>query len=123
MKKILYSILSATCIFLFGCEKNLLDQVPKDALSEVVVWSDPQAAKQFVNGIYGAMPSGFDRNYQGWGKGLYLLDGVTDDGDVCMPWTSANQLQSANFLPGQNFGRIIIAWFGKPMLPWSTWTS
>ncbi len=102
MKKILYSILSATCIFLFGCEKNLLDQVPKDALSEVVVWSDPQAAKQFVNGIYGAMPSGFDRNYQGWGKGLYLLDGVTDDGDVCMPWTSANQLQSANFLPSSS---------------------
>lgn len=102
MKKTLYIILSATCIFLFGCGKNLLDQVPKDALSEVVVWSDPQAAKQFVNGIYGAMPSGFDRNYQGWGKGLYLLDGVTDDGDVCMPWTSANQLQSANFLPSSS---------------------
>lgn len=102
MKKTLYIILSATCIFLFGCEKNLLDQVPKDSLSEITVWSDPQAAKQFVNGIYGAMPSGFDRNYQNWARGLYLLDGCSDDGDVCMPWTTAEQLQSGNFLPSSS---------------------
>lgn len=102
MKKIIYSILFATSFLFFGCDKKLLDQVPKDSLSEITVWSDPQAAAQFVNGIYGNMPSGFDRNYQGWGKGLYLLDGCTDDGDVCMPWTSSNELQTGNFLPSSS---------------------
>lgn len=102
MKKIIYIMFSAASLFLVGCEKDLLNQVPKDSLSEVTVWSDPQAATQFVNGIYGGIPSGFDRNYQGWGKGLYLLDGCTDDGDVCMPWTSSNELQSANFLPSSS---------------------
>lgn len=99
MKKVIYSLLSVASISLLSCQKNLLDQVPKDSLSELTVWSDPQGAKQFVNGIYGNMPSGFDRNYGGWAKGLYLLDGVTDDGDVCMPWTSAEQMETGDFLP------------------------
>jgi len=83
----------------FNCEKDILDQVPKDSLTEELVWTDPQGATQFVNAIYGRMPSGFDRNYQGWAKGLYILDGATDDGDVSMGWTHSNQLQSGDFLP------------------------
>ena len=82
-----------------SCEKDLLDQVPKDSLTEELVWTDAQGALQFVNAIYGNMPSGFDRNYQGWAKGLYLLDGATDDGDVSMGWTHSNQLQTGDFLP------------------------
>ncbi len=99
MKKIFFAIAITSTAFLMSCSKNLLDQIPKDALSDATVWNDPQAATQFVNGIYGNMPSGFNRNYQGWAKGLYLLNGATDDGDVCMPWTSAEQLQTASFLP------------------------
>lgn len=104
MKKILYKILQLVCtltsITLFsGCESDILNQVPKDSLTGETVWTDPQGAIQFVNAIYGQMPSGFDRNYQGWAKGLYLLDGVTDDGDVGMPWTHSNELQTGNFLP------------------------
>tara|TARA_R110000796_G_scaffold104102_1_gene213702 strand:- start:43047 stop:44720 length:1674 start_codon:yes stop_codon:yes gene_type:complete len=83
----------------FSCEKDILNQVPKDSLTEELVWTDPQGATQFVNAIYGNMPSGFDRNYEGWAKGLYLLDGTTDDGDVSMGWTHSNQLQSGDFLP------------------------
>ncbi len=88
------------CILtLFGCQEDFLDQVPKDSLTEETVWTDPQGAIQFVNGIYGEMPSGFDRVYEGWAKGLYLLDGASDDGDVAMGWTHSNVLQSAEFLP------------------------
>jgi hypothetical protein len=83
----------------FSCEKDILNQVPKDSLTEELVWTDSQGATQFVNAIYGNLPSGFDRNYQGWAKGLYLLDGTTDDGDVSMGWTHSNQLQSGDFLP------------------------
>ncbi|WP_010519416.1 RagB/SusD family nutrient uptake outer membrane protein [Croceivirga radicis] len=82
-----------------GCESDILDQVPKDSLTEELVWTDVQGATQFVNSIYANMPSGFDRNYGGWAKGLYLLDGTTDDGDVSMQWTHSNQLQSGDFLP------------------------
>src|SRR5680860_641611 len=88
------------CITMFfSCEKDILNQLPKDSLTDELVWTDPQGATQFVNAIYGNMPSGFDRNYEGWAKGLYLLDGTTDDGDVSMGWTHSNQLQTGDFLP------------------------
>jgi hypothetical protein len=104
MKKILYKILQLVCTLtsitlIASCESDILNQVPKDSLTGETVWTDPQGATQFVNAIYGQMPSGFDRNYQGWARGLYLLDGVTDDGDVGMPWTHSNELQTGNFLP------------------------
>ncbi|WP_051590619.1 RagB/SusD family nutrient uptake outer membrane protein [Flavobacterium daejeonense] len=98
------------CItMLFSCSSDILDQTPKDSLTEELVWSDPQGAIQFVNGIYGGMQSGFDRNYDGWAKGLYLLDGCTDDGDVSMGWTHSTVLQNAQFTPdnvpwGQTWG-------------------
>lgn len=104
MNKIKYKLISFGCTLMsimlfFSCDTNILDQLPKDSLTGETVWTDPQGAVQFVNAIYGQMPSGFDRNYQGWAKGLYLLDGVTDDGDVGMPWTHSNELQTGNFLP------------------------
>ncbi|PHQ29562.1 RagB/SusD family nutrient uptake outer membrane protein [Leeuwenhoekiella nanhaiensis] len=103
MKKYKVNIVKIGILAVLGvfssCNEDLLDQVPKDSLTEEIVWTDEQGAIQFVNGIYGSMPSGFDRNYGGWAKGLYLLDGTTDDGDVSMQWTHSNQLQSGDFLP------------------------
>ena len=101
-KNIIFYVFSFSVCILCGCQKNFLDQVPKDAITEDVVWGDPNVAQQFVNGIYGDMPSAFDRSYDGWAKGIYNLDGVTDDGDVCMPWTSSHRLQDANFLPSNS---------------------
>ncbi|PPK87095.1 putative outer membrane starch-binding protein [Neolewinella xylanilytica] len=80
-----------------ACNDDLLNQIPKDSLTEELVWTDPAGATQFVNLIYGDMPSGFDRNYDGWAKGLYLLDGLTDDGDVSMLWTHSTVYQNATF--------------------------
>lgn len=98
IKNILQFGCALMCItMLFSCSDDLLDQTPKDSLTENLVWTDPQGAIQFVNGIYGNMQSGFDRNYDGWAKGLYLLDGCTDDGDVSMGWTHSTRLQNAQF--------------------------
>lgn len=94
----LVTLLLCTLV-LWGCDKDILDQIPKDSLTEESVWTDPQGAIQFVNNIYGDMPSGFDRNYDGWAKGLYLLDGCSDDGDVSMGWTHSTLLQNGEFLP------------------------
>ncbi|MEO6685150.1 MAG: RagB/SusD family nutrient uptake outer membrane protein [Dyadobacter sp.] len=102
MRKLINIILLSSLYLLNSCNSDILDQLPKDSLSDATVWTDPQAATQFVNGIYGSMPSGFDRNYQGWGKGLYLLDAASDDGDLCFPWTTVEALQSGNFLPSSS---------------------
>jgi len=99
MKNISKYIVLALALVASACKKDILDKVPKDAISEVVVWKDATAATAFINGIYGKLPSGFDRNYQGWYYGVYILDATTDDGEVCMPWTSAQQLQNGDFLP------------------------
>ena len=88
MNKIIYKLMRFGCALMctttFLSCTDILDQLPKDSLTGQTVWTDPQGAVQFVNAIYGQMPSGFDRNYQGWAKGLYLLDGASDDGDVGM---------------------------------------
>ncbi len=106
MKKI-KNLLQLGCILIVGtsmmlsCEKGLLDQVPKESLTEELVWTDPQGAIQFVNGLYSGLPSGFDRSYDGWGGGLYILDGVTDDGATSstINWQHSELLKTGNFLP------------------------
>jgi len=100
IKKILNFGYILTCTsMMFSCQADFLDTVPKDSLTEETVWTDPQGATQFINGIYGGLQSGFDRNYDGWAKGLYLLDGCSDDGDVTMGWTHSTLFQNADFTP------------------------
>ena len=90
---------SLSLLLIWGCE-DVLNKIPKDALTEEIVWTDPNAASQFVYGIYGAVPSGFDRAYDGWAKGLYILDAGSDDAENAIDWTSADLLNTGNFLPG-----------------------
>ncbi len=92
MKKFVIILLGMTLIV--ACDDDILNQVPKDSLNEELVWTDPVGAKQFINGIYGEMQSGFDRNYDGWARGLYLYDGASDDGEVAMTWTHSQLLQT-----------------------------
>ena len=86
-------------MLLIGCSGDLLDKVPKESLTEDLVWTDPAGATQFVNGIYGDLQSGFDRNYDWWARGLYILDGVTDIADVGPGWEHATLLQNGDFTP------------------------
>jgi starch-binding outer membrane protein, SusD/RagB family len=96
-KAIKYGCILMCIVSLWSCD--VLDKTPKDALTEDVVWTDPNAASQFVYGIYGAIPSGFDRNYQGWSKGLYILDAGSDDAESAIDWLTADLLNTGNFLP------------------------
>ncbi|MEQ8472323.1 MAG: RagB/SusD family nutrient uptake outer membrane protein [Marinoscillum sp.] len=98
MKNLLkYAYLSLFLVLLGSCDQDILDKVPKDSLTEEIIWSDPNAATQFVFGIYGAIPSGFDRNYQGWAKALYILDAGSDDAENAIDWTSADLLNTGDF--------------------------
>lgn len=98
-------LIKYTCALLItlvvGSCNDILDKVPKESLNEAIVWSDPDAASLFVYGIYGAIPSGFDRLYDGWAKGLYILDAGSDDADCAIGWTSSERLNNGNFLPSQ----------------------
>lgn len=79
---------------LSACSKGLLDKTPKESLTADFVWSDPTAAEQFVNGIYGGLPHGFSRNF-----GEYMLDAASDDGDNSYTWTECENLKLSNFVP------------------------
>ena len=95
-----YRYATLLLILFWGCDDDILNKVPKDSLTEEIVWTDPNAASQFVYGIYGAVPSGFDRFYDGWAKGLYILDAGSDDAENAINWTSADLLNTGDFLPG-----------------------
>jgi hypothetical protein len=85
-----------------SCKKDLLDKLPTDTLADNIVWTDPNAAEQFVNGIYGQMISGFERPDYEWGAGIYLLDGASDDGDVTTEWSESQSLHLGSFNPSNS---------------------
>jgi hypothetical protein len=89
-----YIILASICCAVSSCMKGLLDKTPKESLTADFVWSDPTAAQQFVNGIYGDLPHGFSRNF-----GEYMLDAASDDGDNSFTWTENEALKLSNFVP------------------------
>ena len=93
-----YGYASLFLFFIWSCE-DVLDKIPKDSLTEETVWTDPNGASQFVYGIYGALPSGFDRAYDGWAKGLYILSAGSDDAENNIDWTSADLLNTGDFTP------------------------
>jgi len=101
-KKILYTGFIILTLLAAGCKKGLLDKVPKDSLSDEIVWENPATAEQFINGIYGLMISGFERQEQDWGCGLWMLDDATDDGSMCYDWTAATNFNKANYGPSNS---------------------
>jgi hypothetical protein len=102
IKNIRYLIILISFAGLASCKKDLLDKLPKDTLSDNVVWTDPNAAEQFINGIYGQIISGFDRPEYEWGAGTYLLDAASDDGDVTFEWSESQALHLGAFNPSNS---------------------
>jgi starch-binding outer membrane protein, SusD/RagB family len=86
--KILKSI-TAVCLVLAiaSCKKDILDVKPTSFVSDATLWSDLNLVDQFVNNIYGTLPSGFNRKDFGegdgfeWSRGMSIMDGGTDDAD------------------------------------------
>jgi hypothetical protein len=97
-----YLILLLSFAGLASCKKDLLDKLPADRLSDNIVWTDPNAAEQFINGIYGQIISGFDRPESEWGSGTYLLDAASDDGDVTFEWSESQALHLGAFNPSNS---------------------
>lgn len=82
IKNITYLVCFLSFAGFVGCKKDLLDKLPTDTLSDKIVWTDPNAAEQFINGIYGQIISGFERGSESdWGNGVWLLDAASDNGD------------------------------------------
>jgi starch-binding outer membrane protein, SusD/RagB family len=84
--KILKSI-TVVCFMLAmaSCKKNILDVKPTSFVSDATLWSDLNLVDQFVNNIYGSLPSGFNRKDFGgdseWSRGMSILEAGSDDAD------------------------------------------
>ena len=86
--KILKSI-TAVCLIIsvFSCKKNILDVKPTSFVSDATLWADLNLVDQFVNNIYGTLPSGFNRKDFGegdgfeWSRGMSIMAAGTDDAD------------------------------------------
>lgn len=102
MKKLLFYITPFVVVGFAACKKDLLETVPRDQLSEVIVWTDANAAEQFVNSIYLRNISGFERPEQEWGAGVYMLDAASDDGDLAFTWSQSQSFNDASFNPANS---------------------
>jgi hypothetical protein len=101
-KKLKYTLYFFFFALLVSCKKDLLDKLPTDTLADNIVWTDANAAEQFVNGIYGLIISGFERPDFEWGSGIYLLDALSDDGDVTTEWSESQSYHLASFNPSNS---------------------
>lgn len=61
MKKILSIIAVATTLLFSNCKNDLLELDPLDRLTDVVVWSDANLVKLYVNSVYNSYSHGFNR--------------------------------------------------------------
>jgi starch-binding outer membrane protein, SusD/RagB family len=89
MKKIKSQLLVSILMLLSitGCKKNILDVKPTSFVSDATLWSDINLVNQFVNNIYGTLPTGFNRKDFGdggdfeWSRGMSMMDVGSDDAD------------------------------------------
>ncbi|MEP7232899.1 MAG: RagB/SusD family nutrient uptake outer membrane protein, partial [Ginsengibacter sp.] len=94
----------------FGCKKDLLDQPPKDKLTDAAVWSDLKLATLYLNEAYNGVPSGFER-------GFYLLDAATDEAATGYPWAYSHYWNRGDFSPS-DAPKFDAPWGGTPN-PWA----
>ena len=64
MKKLNYIFICVLGLFLFSCEDEVLDVVPKDALAENTAFESPSTIELAINGVYDAAQSGFYRGQE-----------------------------------------------------------
>ncbi|MEO9966814.1 MAG: RagB/SusD family nutrient uptake outer membrane protein [Reichenbachiella sp.] len=74
MRKIKYICLGMLVFISQSCNNDILDLQPQGAISEAVVWNDPQLIELFVSGAYTQLPHGFPL----WAGGLRLTS-LTDE--------------------------------------------
>jgi starch-binding outer membrane protein, SusD/RagB family len=83
--RILIFVMALFSIVVASCDKDLLEQKPKDKVAETAVFQDINLTQLFLNNIYGSLLSGFTRSDQGpgneWSRAFSSLDCATDDCD------------------------------------------
>ena len=94
----------------FGCKKDLLDQPPKDQLTDAAVWSDVKLATLFLNEAYNGVPSGYER-------GFYLLAAATDEAETGYVWAYSQSWNKGDFST-TDAPRFDAPWSGTPT-PWA----
>ncbi len=82
MKNKIFFLLVFTVVFSVSCEK-VLDKQSLTQLPESEIFANTGNLTLFVNGIYSALPNGFNR---GW----YMLDAATSDAENSYAWASSN---------------------------------
>jgi hypothetical protein len=93
-----------------GCKKNILDQPPKDKLTDASVWSDLKLATLYLNQAYNGVPSGFERGY-------YLLASATDEAKTHFGFAYAQYWNRGDFSPSDE-PRFDVPWGNTPN-PWA----
>lgn len=97
-------------ISFFGCKKDLLNQPPKDKLTDASVWSDLKLATLYLNEAYNGVPSGYER-------GFYLLSTATDEANTGYPWAYSHNWNRGDF-SASDAPRFSAPWEGTPT-PWA----
>ena len=93
----------------FGCEKDILDQPPKDKLTDTSVWGDLKLASLYLTEAYNGVPSGYER-------GFYLLSAATDEAETGYPWAFSQNWNRGDFSPS-DAPRFSAPW-DSPVTPW-----
>ena len=82
MKRINYIYLMILLAFSFGCEDEVLDLVPKDALAENTAYASPSTIELAINGVYDAAQSGFYRGSEALNRGYIFGAAHIQQGDM-----------------------------------------
>ncbi len=98
MKKILFSIIIFSSVFCYFSCNDVLEKDDLSAITEKDVWTDPNLATAFVNGLYTNLPS-WDVSYSdaseeasrknGWNDGTTTID---NGGPAYWPYASIRNL-------------------------------
>ncbi len=111
MKKIKIGITYLLILISFlGCKKDLLNQPPKDKLTDASVWTDLKLATLYLNEAYNGVPSGYER-------GFYLLSTATDEANTGYPWAYSHNWNRGDF-SASDAPRFSAPWEGTAT-PWA----
>jgi len=77
-QKFIYQAIISSLFLLMGCEKNFLDEYPKDKLSEGTFWKTLNDANLALTGCYELEISDVHNDFTGWNAGIPYLEQWTD---------------------------------------------
>ncbi|WP_207424342.1 RagB/SusD family nutrient uptake outer membrane protein [Desertivirga brevis] len=86
MKRKFFNAILAGALLTAGCNKDYLDITPTDRFVSEIAWSDANLVELYVNGMYQAIPHGFETHM--WSK--YTDEAYGDDTWLLGTWNPDN---------------------------------